>query len=373
MNPITLKSMAVFLAAAGLLLLAAACGHAPSDPTSPAQLTTQAAETDAAEAAADAPAPSAPVQTETEPPQEKPQEEHFLLTFVGDCTLGCSPSNYYADLGFIKTVGEDYAYPFRNVAGYFQNDEFTMLNLEGPLCDTGVPVQKTHTFRGPTLYVNILTQNSVEAVTVANNHTMDYGQTGYTSTLAALEDAGVPYVERDSSAIVTTENGLTIGLYGMTYYRLDTEDMVSQIAAMKEQGVDLIIVVPHWGTEGSYQPTAEQEQVGHAAIDAGADIVYGSHPHVLQPIEEYNDGIIYYSLGNFSFGGNSCPDDFDTALLQQEVIRDADGRVRLGELTVVPACISSVSGRNNYQPTPYEAGTEAFDRVLQKLAGTWSP
>lgn len=369
MNQITLKSMVVFLAAAGLLLLAAACSQTAPEPAAP---TAQTSAAEAAETTEQAAAPSAAAQTETEPPQDEPQEERFVLTFVGDCTLGCSPSNYYADFGFIKTVGEDYAYPFRNVADYFQNDEFTMLNLEGPLCDTGVPVQKTHTFRGPTLYVNILTRNSVEAVTVANNHTLDYGQAGYASTLAVLEDAGMPYVERDSTTIVTTENGLTIGLYGMAYYYLDVEDMVAQIAAMKEQGVDLIIVAPHWGTEGSYQPTAEQERVGHAAIDAGADIVYGSHPHVLQPIEEYNGGVIYYSLGNFSFGGNSCPDDFDTALIQQEVIRDADGNIRLGELTLVPACISSISGRNNYQPTPYEAGTEGYDRVLQKLAGTWS-
>jgi len=140
---------------------------------------------------------------------------------------------------------------------------------------------------------------------------------------------------------------------------------------LKEQGCDLIIFTPHWGTEGTYKPTAEQTEVGHAAIDAGADIVYGSHPHVLQPIEEYNGGVIYYSLGNFSFGGNGYPQDYDTALLQQEVIRDADGNVTLGALTIVPANVSSISSRNNYQPTPYEAGSEEYNRVLSKLDGTF--
>lgn len=308
----------------------------------------------------------------TLPTETEPQEERFLLTFVGDCTFGSNPTNYFAGYGFIKTVGEDYRYPFQNVIGYFENDEFTMLNLEGPLCDEGNPMQKKHAFHGPTAYINILTENSVEAVTIANNHTMDYGQTGYDSTVATLNGAEIPFVERDASTIVTTENGLTIGLYAAVYYLLDVEDMVAEITALKEQGCDLIIFAPHWGTEGTYRPTRQQTDVGHAAIDAGADIVYGSHPHVLQPIEEYNGGIIYYSLGNFSFGGNGYPQDYDTALLQQEVIRDPEGNVTLGALTIVPANVSSVAGRNNFQPTPYSEGTEEYARVLAKLDGTFS-
>lgn len=156
------------------------------------------------------------------------------------------------------------------------------------------------------------------------------------------------------------------------YYKLDVADMTAKITALREQGVDLIIFAPHWGVEGTYHPTEEQKQVGHAAIDAGADIVFGSHPHVLQPIEEYGGGIIFYSLGNFSFGGNGAPKDYDTALVQQEVIRDAEGNVRLGQLTIVPASVSSVAGRNNFQPTPYEPGTEEYNRVLSKLDETFS-
>ena len=309
----------------------------------------------------------APTTAPTEPP-----EEHFLLTFVGDCTFGANPTNTYAGYGFPKTVGEDYQYPFRNVIDWFENDEATFLNLEGPLSDTGNPMQKKHVFRGPTAYVNILLENSVEAVTIANNHTMDYGQTGYDSTVLTLENAGIPFAEQDGSCIFTTEHGLTIGLYGAVYYKLDTQQIVSAIASLKEAGCDLVIFAPHWGVEGSYRPTAAQTELAHAVIDAGADIVWGSHPHVLQPVEEYNDGIIFYSMGNFSFGGNGYPRDYDTALLQLEVIRTADGSVTLGELTIVPANVSSVADRNNYQPTPYEPGTAAYDRVLQKLDGTWT-
>ncbi len=315
--------------------------------------------------------PETTAQPTTEPMETEPEEERFLLTFAGDCTFGTNPTNAYADFGFLKTVGENYRYPFQNVIGYFEKDEFSLVNLEGPLTQAGNPMQKPHTFRGPTAYVKILTENSVEAVTIANNHTFDYGQAGYDSTVATLEEAGVPFVERDGSAVVTTKNGLKIGLYGAVYYLLDTKTITGEIKALKDQGCDLVIFLPHWGTEGTYHPTREQTEVGRAAIDAGADIVCGSHPHVLQPVEEYNGGVIYYSLGNFSFGGNGYPKDYDTALLQQEVIRDENG-VRLGERTMIPCSVSSVSDRNNYQPTPYPLGSEAYERVLSKLDGSFA-
>jgi len=298
-------------------------------------------------------------------------QEHFLLTFVGDCTFGASPANYYAGVGFIKTVGEDYGYPFRNVMEWFGSDELTCINLEGPLTDVGNPMQKKHTFRGPTAYVRILTENSVEAVTIANNHSHDYGQSGYDSTVTTLREAEIPFVERDSSCILTTENGLKVGFYGAVYYLLDPEVITAEIRMLKEQGCDLVVFAPHWGVEGTYRPSQEQTRLAYAAIDAGADIVWGSHPHVLQPVEWYGNGVIYYSLGNFSFGGNGYPRDYDTVLLQQEVIRDADGSLSLGELLMVPCSVSSVSDRNNYQPTPLEPGAEAYARVLQKLDGTW--
>ena len=307
----------------------------------------------------------------TAPVETQPQEERFLLTFVGDCTLGANPTNTYADVGFPRVVGEDYSYPLRNVAAFFEADDATFINLEGTLTDQGNPADKTYTFRGSPAYSRILTDNSVEVVTLANNHSMDYGQVGYDSTRAVLESAGIPFVERDSGVIVELDCGLTVGLYGMVYYHLDTDDMKAEIASLREQGAELVIVAPHWGVEGSYRPNQLQIDVGHAAIDAGADIVWGSHPHVLQPIEEYNGGIIYYSMGNFCFGGNSKPADFDTALLQQEIVRASDGRVSLGSLKIIPCSISSDTGVNNYQPTPMAVDSEEYTRVLSKLDGSF--
>lgn len=307
---------------------------------------------------------------ETQPAETEAAEQALLLSFVGDCTLGCRDSHSYIDFGFTKVAGEDYGYPFKNVVSYFENDDLTFINLEGALTDTGNAQKKAHTFRGPTSYVNFLTENSVEFASIANNHTMDYNQVGYDSTKATLESAGVSYVERDSSAVVTLENGVTVGVYGAVYYLIEEETVTAAIKELDQQA-DIVIFAPHWGTEKSYNPLEDQTRLAHAAIDAGADIVWGSHPHVLQPIEEYNGGIIFYSMGNFSFGGNIYPEDYDSALIQQEVRVDAEGNVTLGETTVVPVCISTRTDRNDYQPVPYEEGSEEYERVLRKLNGTF--
>lgn len=360
------KKATPLLAALALLLTLEACAM-PKNPElpvpEPQTETTQAPE----EAAETEPAELPPETTAPETTETEPQEERFLLTFAGDCTFGTQVENYYAGLCFPKTVGEDYGYPFRNVRDIFAKDDLTIVNLEGPLCEDGPHKSSGHVFHGPTAYTEILTQGSVEAVTIANNHTMDYGKAGYESTKNALDEAGIPFVERDSTRLISTESGLKIGLYGMVYYLLDVEKMTEGIQELQNQGADLIIVMPHWGVEKTYFPTKEQMDVGHAAIDAGADLVVGSHPHCLQPMEPYGNGLIFYSLGNFSFGGHTNPEDYDTVIIQQEIIRDLDGNVRLGETTMIPTCVSSIEGRNNYQPTPYEAGSEGYERCLQKL------
>ena len=314
-----------------------------------------------------------PTEPETTEPATEPEPQSFTLTFVGDCTLGTQPKNFNYQLAFIKTVGEDYSYNFANVIDYFANDDFTMLNLEGVLANEGTAAVKQYTFRGPTDYVNILTQNSVEAVSLSNNHSKDFLEAGYLSTTTTLTDAGVPYVEQDKTLIVTTERGLTIGIYAVNIDNLKEEEIVAGISALDaNEEVDLVILCAHWGNENTFKANATQKTLGHAAIDAGADIVYGTHPHTLQPIEEYNGGIIYYSLGNFAFGGNNKPKDFNTALVQQEVILNPDGTVTLGELTIVPCSVSSVTNTNNFQPTPYEVGSADYEKTMSKLNGTYT-
>lgn len=134
---------------------------------------------------------------------------------------------------------------------------------------------------------------------------------------------------------------------------------------MRRDGADLIIVVFHWGNERETVPDSNQMTLGHLAVDYGADLVVGHHPHVLQGIEEYRGRYIVYSLANFCFGGNSAPTDMDTMIFQQtftlrngEVLCDSNTKI-------IPCSVSSATGYNNYQPTPSE-GSEA-ERILQKI------
>ena len=315
-------------------------------------------------------APTEAEPTETEPEETEPTEQRYVLTFAGDCTLGSTASKWSASSSFIQTIGEDYDYPFKNVVQYFENDDFTIVNLEGPLTETGTAAQKTFAFKGPTAYTQILTGSSVEAVTLANNHAEDYGTEGYKNTAKALQEAGVYYVEKNNTTLLETESGLKIGLYAASF-DFSKSDMESDIASLRKSGAEIVICAFHWGTEGAYRPNSTQEYFGRAAIEAGADIVYGSHPHVLQKVEQYNDRYIFYSMGNFSFGGSTYPQDYDSAILQMEVIRDVDGNISLGELTMIPVSISSIKAYNNYQPTPYEEGSDEYNRVISKLDGSF--
>jgi len=318
----------------------------------------------------------APTEPPTEAPTEAPTEpgpRSFTLTFVGDCTLGCNAKMVNVETAFPLTVGDDYDYPMANVKEYFLSDDFSFANLEGTLGDKGMARNKKYVFTGKAEYTNIFTRNGVEGVTLANNHSFDYGQEGYDETKAILETAGIPYAEHMGTVTVTTESGLTIGLFAVDFTRgaPKEEEVETAIRDLKDSGVEIVVCAFHWGMENTFQPIPLQKDYGKLAIDAGASIVWGHHPHVLQPMETYNGGLIMYSLGNFVFGGNSAPKDYDTAIVQQEVIRDVDGTVTLGQMTVIPCCVSSAPRPNNYQPTPYEEGSKAYNRVLSKLDATY--
>ena len=325
----------------------------------------------------EAPATEQPTEPPTEPPTEAPTEPprtNYLFSFAGDCTLGSNRDKWNASYSFIQTIGEDYDYPFANVREYFEQDDFTLVNLEVVLADEGNSTGKLFTFRGPTAYSQILTGSSVEGVTIANNHARDYGTAGYDSTKLTLDNAGVAYVEVYSSTLITLEDGLVVGLYAIdgSVNGIDKDKAVEGVKQLKADGAELVIVAAHWGNEGKYRPNSSQQDIGKALIDAGANIIWGHHPHVLQKIEEYNGGVIYYSLGNFSFGGNRSPADKDSAIVQQEIIRDPDGTVSLGQMTLIPCSISSVKDYNNYQPTPCEEGSEMYARIMSKLDGSFN-
>lgn len=318
------------------------------------------------------PAEETPVPTPEATPKPTPesQPEYFTLNFIGDCTLASVPYYQGSPSGYDTVVGSNYAYPFAKTLDYFKYDDLTFANLECCLTDSNAAVAKTFTFKASEDYVNIMTEGSVEFVTLANNHILDYGEEGVADTMAALDKAGISYAGRDEYTVIELPRGLRVGVYAVSFGT--TAQIKAGIEALKALDVDFIIAALHWGDEGSYSVNNDQISQGHAAIDAGADFVYGSHPHTLQPVEEYNGHYIYYSMGNWTFGGNTNPRDKDTFILRMTLEKSPDGTVTISGREHIPCACSGDPNGNNYQPVPYEEGSAEYERVLSKLDGSFS-
>lgn len=293
----------------------------------------------------------------------------LTLSVVGDCTLGTDETfDYDTSLNaYYENYGADYF--LQNVKDIFSADDLTIANFEGTLTDSDEREDKTFAFKAPASYASILTGGSVEAVNTANNHSHDYGDQSFDDTLAALDDAGIVHFGYDETAVMDVK-GIKVGLVGIyeLYDHLEREQQLKDnIAKVKADGAQLIIVIFHWGNETETVPDSNQTILGRIAIDEGADLVCGHHPHVLQGIETYKGRNIVYSLGNFCFGGNSSPSDMDTMIYQQTFTIDADGVKKDNVTNIIPCSISSAAydGYNNYQPTPAE-GDEAT-RILGKI------
>ena len=293
----------------------------------------------------------------------------LTLSVVGDCTLGTDETfDYDTSLNaYYENYGADYF--LQNVKDIFSTDDLTIANFEGTLTDSDEREDKTFAFKAPASYASILTGGSVEAVNTANNHSHDYGEQSFDDTLAALDDAGIVHFGYDETAVMDVK-GIKVGLVGIyeLYDHLEREQQLKDnIAKVKADGAQLIVVIFHWGNETETVPDSNQTTLGRIAIDEGADLVCGHHPHVLQGIETYKGKNIVYSLGNFCFGGNSSPSDMDTMIYQQTFTIDADGVKKDNVTNIIPCSISSAAydGYNNYQPTPAK-GDEAT-RILGKI------
>ena len=293
----------------------------------------------------------------------------LTLSVVGDCTLGTDETfDYDTSLNaYYENYGADYF--LQNVKDIFSADDLTIANFEGTLTDSDEREDKTFAFKAPASYASILTGGSVEAVNTANNHSHDYGEQSFDDTLAALDDAGIVHFGYDETAVMDVK-GIKVGLVGIyeLYDHLEREQQLKDnIAKVKADGAQLIVAIFHWGNETETVPDSNQTTLGRIAIDEGADLVCGHHPHVLQGIETYKGRNIVYSLGNFCFGGNSSPSDMDTMIYQQTFTIDADGVKKDNVTNIIPCSISSAAydGYNNYQPTPAEG--DETTRILGKI------
>ena len=297
---------------------------------------------------------------------EEIKDNEVTISFVGDCTIGeykgQGTGNQFKD--YFNANGGNYF--FNNVKSIFESDDITFINLEGPLTDKPQIAVKQFPIRCESEHINVLNNSSIEVVNLSNNHIYDCGQDGFNDTKAILTANNIGYCGEDNEYIINKNNIQIsfLGYQGWSNTKELKDKISSDIDNAHKNGSQIICVMFHWGEERKYYSNSIQEDLAHYTIDSGADIVVGSHPHVIQGIENYNGKTIVYSLGNFTFGANKNPKDKDTFIYQQTFKVTPNG-VEYKNYNIIPCSISSEANKNNYQPTILD--TDNKERVLNRL------
>ncbi|EDS77439.1 encapsulation protein CapA [Clostridium botulinum C str. Eklund] len=293
--------------------------------------------------------------------------KEILLSAVGDCTLGRDDKySYESSLPqVLKQNNNNYSYIFKNVSSIFKNSDISICNFEGTLTTSTSKASKRFTFKAPLDYAKILTAGNIDGVNLSNNHTMDYMQQGFEDTKKALKNENINFFGGDNVWIKEVK-GMNLGFLGYKGFS-DTPDLLGKIknhvTNLKKQNC-IVIINFHWGVEGNYTPNEVQKHIAHYSIDNGAYLIIGHHPHVLQSIEKYKNKLIFYSLGNFAFGGNKNPKDKDSMIAQVK-FKITNNTLSSYDFRILPCKISSVNYKNDYCPTP--ADEDQKSSIINKI------
>ena len=292
-----------------------------------------------------------------------------LLSAVGDCTIGTdSKFDYVSSLPVMaQRQNNGFAYYFKNVRSILSKDDVTIANLETTFTNSNDKADKQFNFKASSDYAKSLTLGSIEGVNISNNHIYDYKEKGFLDTKNSLEKEKVNYFG-EGSKWTTKIKGKSFGFLGYRGWSLDKsflDKLKDDIQQLKKTN-SVVIINFHWGSENAYYPVDAQKELARFAIDNGADIILGHHPHVIEGIEQYKNKIIAYSLGNFCFGGNSNPRDKTTFIFQSN-LRFVNNNLTSIGVRVIPCSISSVNYRNDYCPTPLVGNAKV--NLLSKLNG----
>lgn len=297
-----------------------------------------------------------PKNTEVETTATAPTEDGPLrLSFIGDCILG-SESGKSSDGNFTHTAQtRDHSYFFEKVYGELATDDLTFANCEVVLSDrnlekTPKDYSPAFWFIAPAINADILKLGSVEVAGVVNNHINDYGDEGYSDTVKALAAQGL-YVGENLTPLYFEEKGIKIGVlycnlwapYNLQYIEPALEEM--------QDTCDYRIIFFHGGTEAVHEPDNYKIDACRYLAESGlVDLIIGSHPHVLQPMEIVNGVPIVYSLGNFCYSANTYPEN--KTIIFQAFLYAEDGNIRT-ETNIIP-CYVYTGYSNNWQPAIVE-------------------
>jgi len=297
--------------------------------------------------------------------------ETLTLSFIGDCSIGEVPASAGKEGSYTATVDEKgYDWPFSLVREYLDTDDFTFANNEVIFTSRNRHVDKKTNLKAPAQYAQVYLHSGVDAVNTANNHAMDFYQEGYEDTLAALDSYEIshfgtlyPGTQRAQDRLGVYEvKGIKIGAVGFSYPQdSDVKKISARIEQLHQEGCDLVVVSLHWGREVQDTPQSWQFSYARKLIDAGADVIWGHHPHILQQVQFYQGKPIFYSTGNFTFGSMSNVDP-DTGIFQLRYQLTDDGPV-LENFTVIPC---RTQGKGDYRPYPLTDPVE-METMLKKL------
>ncbi len=294
---------------------------------------------------------SLPTETATYPERDN----QVVLSFIGDCILGSESgkSNYGNFTWTAENKPLDYF--FQKVKGVLSEDDLTFSNMECVLSDRELEkTAKDYTpafwFTAPTKNADILTLGSVEVAGVVNNHTFDYGEEGYKDTVKALEDKGL-FVGENLSPLYFDIKGMRIGVLYCNLWSEYSTYYIEQTLQDMQGECDYKIVFFHGGTEAVHEPdNFKIEGCRYLAENKLCDLIVGSHPHVLQPMEIVNGVPIVYSLGNFCYSANTYPEN-KTIIFQVMLSKDGD---KITTATRIVPCYVYTGSENNYQPAVIE-------------------
>lgn len=281
--------------------------------------------------------------SEADREREADSGERLLIHFAGDTIFSSKVAE--------KLEKEGYDYPYRYVRDLFQNDDLSVVNLETPVTDGGTAAEnKTFVFKSSPKALPELAKAGVEAVNLANNHTLDQGVEGLLDTIAHLKESKLHFVGAGKNSteayapVYIERKGIVIALCGFTRVipeshwaagkgpgvaaAYDASQAVKAIQSARKKA-DLVLVSVHWGKERTTKLEEHQTSLAHQFIDAGADLVIGGHPHVLQGLENYKGKWIAYSTGNFIFTKSKDPKTWETAVFAAECSRSGNCDLKL--------------------------------------------
>lgn len=271
----------------------------------------------------------------------KARDENIVnikLSFIGDSLIGSFKGEQYYGNFRDLLENNNYFFAYKNVSNIFKEDDYTIANGENVFTDNNLlEIEKNYTpaywYYAPVRFANIYKENSIEIVSVMNNHTYDYGFDGYKDTINALKNSNI--IIGDEKPVILEKNGIKIGLLCINLFsKFQYENCIKDIKKIRNE-VNYLIVYFHGGIEYSYQPSSEIVEYSRGFIDNGADLVVGCHPHVLEPIETYKNKKIVYSLGSFLFGGTKYFVN-RTAIYQMNLKFNLDKNTKEEESHIIP-------------------------------------